>query len=426
MDICDHSSSGGSADGVGWDCDDSCRASGLALFRWDTWGSFIPCQVWTTGFFDKSVVGTANSLTAGLGNAGSGVTYFLMPAIFESFVNQQHLSHHVAWRVTFVIPFILITATAVVMIVTCPDTPTGSWSSRTRDVQRHLDMRDTFFSTKGNRKKGNALSIDSQNDTVKLNSRRDLSSSTEAPTREDDLLTAASWELVEKPTVQNSAKALSCLPTMTLVVAYFCSFGIELSVNSILGAFYDQQFPSLGQTGSGKYAAIFGVLNAVFRPIGGILSDTIYRFTGSLWGKKTLVHVLGILSGVFMIVIGLEDFTSHGQMIGLMTALAFFVESANGSCFSLVPHVHPASNGKLVLNCLDCGLKLLELKRFTGLITGVTGAAGDLGGIVFLLIARYSGTAFGRIFLLIGAVVIGCNILVTWIRPVPKGQLGGR
>ncbi len=42
-------------------------------------GSFIPCQVWTTGYFDKSVVGTATSLTAGLGNAGSGVTYFVSP-----------------------------------------------------------------------------------------------------------------------------------------------------------------------------------------------------------------------------------------------------------------------------------------------------------------------------------------------------------
>jgi NNP family nitrate/nitrite transporter-like MFS transporter len=36
--------------------------------------SFVPCQVWTTGFFDKSVVGSANALTAGLGNAGGGVT----------------------------------------------------------------------------------------------------------------------------------------------------------------------------------------------------------------------------------------------------------------------------------------------------------------------------------------------------------------
>ena len=43
-------------------------------------GTFIPCQVWTTGYYDKSVVGTANSLTAGLGNAGSGVTYFVGPS----------------------------------------------------------------------------------------------------------------------------------------------------------------------------------------------------------------------------------------------------------------------------------------------------------------------------------------------------------
>ena len=37
-------------------------------------GSFVPCQVWTTGFFDKNVIGTANSFTGGFGNSGGGVT----------------------------------------------------------------------------------------------------------------------------------------------------------------------------------------------------------------------------------------------------------------------------------------------------------------------------------------------------------------
>jgi NNP family nitrate/nitrite transporter-like MFS transporter len=36
--------------------------------------SFVPCQVWSTGFFDKNVVGTANALAAGWGNAGGGIT----------------------------------------------------------------------------------------------------------------------------------------------------------------------------------------------------------------------------------------------------------------------------------------------------------------------------------------------------------------
>lgn len=36
--------------------------------------SFVPCQVWCTGFFDKNVVGTANALAGGLGNSGGGIT----------------------------------------------------------------------------------------------------------------------------------------------------------------------------------------------------------------------------------------------------------------------------------------------------------------------------------------------------------------
>ena len=51
-------------------------ASGLYVSRFFIGilgGSFVPCQVWTTGFFDKNVVGTANSLTGGLGNMGGGI-----------------------------------------------------------------------------------------------------------------------------------------------------------------------------------------------------------------------------------------------------------------------------------------------------------------------------------------------------------------
>lgn len=35
-------------------------------------GTFVPCQVWSTGFFDKNIVGTSNALIGGWGNAGGG------------------------------------------------------------------------------------------------------------------------------------------------------------------------------------------------------------------------------------------------------------------------------------------------------------------------------------------------------------------
>ena len=316
-------------------------------------GSFVPCQVWTTGFFDKNIVGTANALAAGLGNAGSGVTYFLMPAIFDSLVKNQHLTPHTAWRVAFVVPFILIVVTALLIIVVCPDAPTGQWSSRAYDMQRQAEHRDVYVSTFGNRnpisgprkhgRKSSKRGISDQTD--ELDSASSRSRAQEMVLDEQDFLNAASWELVEKPTYHGYFEALASLPTVTLVVAYFCTFGTELAVNSFLGAYYLKNFKSLGQTGSGRWAALYGLLNAVFRPIGGIISDLTYRSTGSLWGKKAVVHSLAIIMGIFMIVIGSINPHNKATMMGLMTGLAFFEEAGNGSVFALLPHVHPTFNG---------------------------------------------------------------------------------
>ena len=281
-----------------------------------------------------------------------------MPAILDSLVNRQHLTPHVAWRVAFIVPFILIVFTALVMILFCPDTPTGSWSSRSRDLQRHHDMRDAFFSTAGERKDQHAPSISSGglgneiygNDTIGLKTSQGQGQFQEsAHQNEDDLLAAASWELVEKPTYHGTAKAVISLPTFTLIATYFATFGAELSVNSLLASYYFKNFPSLGQTGSGNWAAMFGLLNAVFRPMGGVISDVIYKHTNKLWGKKIWIHTLGIMAGVFFLIIGFVNPEDKATLFGLMSGLAFFIEACNGSVFSLTPHVHPTSNGIFLL-----------------------------------------------------------------------------
>lgn len=92
-------------------------------------------------------------------------------------------------------------------------------------------------------------------------------------------------------------------------------------------------------------------------------------------------------------------------MMGLIAGMAFFLEAGNGANFALVPHVHPHANG---------------------IISGVTGACGNLGGIVFAIIFRYQGKDFGKTFWVIGVMTIGMHLLLCWIRPIPKGQIGGR
>jgi NNP family nitrate/nitrite transporter-like MFS transporter len=51
---------------------------------------------------------------------------------------------------------------------------------------------------------------------------------------------------------------------------------------------------------------------------------------------------------------------------------------------------------------------------------------GNLGGIVFAIIFRYNGKNYGRVFYIIGAIVIGINVAVSWIRPVAKKPIRAR
>jgi len=64
-----------------------------------------------------------------------------MPAIFDSLVHKRGLTPHVAWRVSFIVPFILIVCTAVGMLLLCQDTPTGKWADRHQSTQVLLDAQ---------------------------------------------------------------------------------------------------------------------------------------------------------------------------------------------------------------------------------------------------------------------------------------------
>jgi NNP family nitrate/nitrite transporter-like MFS transporter len=384
-------------------------------------GSFVPCQVWSTGFFDKNVVGSANALTGGWGNAGGGITYFVMPAIFDSLVTKQHLKPHVAWRVAFIFPFILITTIALALLLVCQDTPTGKWADRQMAVQQNLLSHGV--QAVGNASVGGMVDVPgaitdhkstgatapTSGDEKRIDEESNVAcakhsvSEHEAKMGEQQMLDIARGDVVVKPSFKVAMFVIFTPQTAMVALPYFCSFGAELAINSILGSYYLKNFPGLGQTGTGRWAAMIGILNVVFRPAGGFVSDLSYRKTGSVWSKKIWLHSLAIICGAFQIAIGLLDSTSHATMFGLMAGMAFFLEAGNGANFSLVPHIHPFANG---------------------IISGVTGATGNLGGIVFAIIFRYLGTDYSKSFWIIGVMTIGLNLAVSWVKPIPKGQIG--
>jgi NNP family nitrate/nitrite transporter-like MFS transporter len=222
------------------------------------------------------------------------------------------------------------------------------------------------------------------------------------------MIATAQGETVVAPTFMEALKVCLSIHTWFHILTYSCSFGGELAINSILSAYYLKNFPSLGQTGSANWAAMFGFLNFATRPLGGIISDILYNMLGrNLWLKKGWITTCGTLTGIFLIIIGVVNPHNQSTMYGLIALMAITLEAGNGANFALVPHVHPFANG---------------------IVSGLTGAGGNLGGIIFAIIFRFmdNGTNYAKAFWVIGCIHVGINLLLSWIPPLPKGQIGGR
>ncbi|CAI6337652.1 unnamed protein product [Periconia digitata] len=370
-------------------------------------GTFVPCQVWTTGFFDRNVVGTANALVGGWGNSGGGITYFVMPAIYDSLIHQRGLTSHVAWRVSFIVPFILITVVAISMLLFAEDTPTGKWSDRGKAVAPTAPTDNTIVAIPQNStEKPSVAGSISSNDEKKKATTAAPQSDIETGPGDVRMMDEVQHEVIVKPSFKEGLKVACSLQSIALMCSYVCSFGGELAINSILGSYYLKNFPVLGQTTSGQWAAMFGLLNIITRPAGGFFADLIFKWTNrNLWAKKLWIHFVGVMSGIFLIVIGQLDPKNLSTMMGLIALMAIFLEAGNGANFALVPHVHPHANG---------------------ILSGLVGASGNLGGVIFAIIFRYNGTHYARVFWIIGVIIIALNLIFIWVRPIPKGQIGGR
>ena len=226
-------------------------------------GSFVPCQVWCMGFFDKNVVGTANAcklnnlntdigldltrdlVTGGWGNSGGGITYFVMPAIFDSLIMSRGLSKHVGWRVAFIVPFIIIVSTAIAMLLTCPDTPTGPWHERHRHAQENLTshgVQGNIVTVPGQFGEKASSTVASDDDEKKIDyedtGKVTATGDHEAQMGKQEMLDIARGEVIQKPTFKEAGHVLFSPQTIVLGACYFCSFGAELAVNSFLGPYY--------------------------------------------------------------------------------------------------------------------------------------------------------------------------------------------
>ena len=142
--------------------------------------------------------------------------------------------------------------------------------------------------------------------------------------------------------------------------------------------------------------ALFGLMNLVTRPFGGMLSDILYRAFGSgttgMRGRLLTVVICLLWEGCFLCIMSRQkhlDIT-----IILLVLFAVGCQMGNGSIYSVVPYVEPTA---------------------TGSVAGIVGAMGNAGAVAWSLLFRFGPKLAADSFYVLGFIVLGISAAVPLI-----------
>jgi len=169
--------------------------------------------------------------------------------------------------------------------------------------------------------------------------------------------------------------------TWILFVQYACCFGVELTMNNAAALYFTDRFGQSTESAA-AIASIFGWMNLFARGMGGFFSDFANRrfgMRGRLWAQTILLA----FEGAFVLVFANSN-TLAGSIV-VMVFFSLFVQAAEGSSFGIVPYVNPPA---------------------TGSISGIVGAGGNTGAVMF-------GLAFRQVDYYKAFVVMGSTIMIS-------------
>lgn len=321
-----------------------------------------------------------------------------MVATYEG-LRHLGLTQHVAWRVSFAaVPAPVLIFVAVLTLIFGWDHPAGRWEDRhhvpAAALQDELNQPEP--------------QNDSESDLEKAKKKAQVSVHVvEAADAQPQIKSVVDVAVNEVLTWKTAVKIITNPLTWLPALAYVTTFGFELALDAkmadVLYMMYKGKLEGFSQTTAGYYTSIFGFLNIVTRPFGGYVGDVVYRRYGTR-GKKWWTISCGLIMGVSTIAGGfyLSGHTAPSLpelsvVMGVFSVAAIFSELGNGANFALVPHCNAYNNG---------------------VMSGIVGASGNVGGILFALIFRMQ-PGRGKAWWMMGIVCTAVNVLISFI-PVPE------
>lgn len=176
-----------------------------------------------------------------------------------------------------------------------------------------------------------------------------------------------------------------------LTLAYAMCFGMEVTFDNVASLHFVDTF-KLSQSSAGFWAGIFGFMNIFARALGGLVSDKVGKRYG-MRGKGLLLAGVLLLEGL-----GLLLFAQAGTLVAAITAMltfALFLKMSNGATYGIVPFVN---------------------QKNVGLISGIVGAGGNLGGMLFGFLFKSSTISYAEAFSYIGYTVVAVSVIVSITR----------
>ncbi len=172
-----------------------------------------------------------------------------------------------------------------------------------------------------------------------------------------------------------------------LTMAYAMCFGMEITFDNVASLHFVDNF-HLSQSAAGFWAGTFGFMNLFARALGGIVSDKVGGKFG-MRGKGLLLAGVLLLEGC-----GLILFAQSGTLlIAIISMLSFalFLKMSNGATYGIVPFVNTKN---------------------VGMVSGIVGAGGNLGGMLFGFLFKSSSITYVQAFTYIGYTVITVSLIV--------------
>jgi NNP family nitrate/nitrite transporter-like MFS transporter len=129
-------------------------------------------------------------------------------------------------------------------------------------------------------------------------------------------------------------------------------------------------------------------MNIFARALGGLVSDKVGKRYGRR-GKGLLLAGVLLLEGL-----GLLLFAQAGTLVAAITAMltfALFLKMSNGATYGIVPFVN---------------------QKNVGLVSGIVGAGGNLGGMLFGFLFKSSTITYADAFTYIGYTVVAVSVVV--------------